>query len=172
MPEGDTITGEYVVSMENTIRNNVISKADFSYIQARYRILNNLDDLKQKYGDLDERAKAVIGRYEQLFVDPNYTVEQIMDVSNKDEELMALTNGEQNQTVTNYDGDSNIVVLDPTFPDFVFSQKENQVSDLHTLVTHDGQTYGYMIIYPTRIEKRQYSSIAQIIKEFSPNFNY
>lgn len=166
------LTPEKLNAMEQLIKDNLVSVADFAYVTARFKILNKQEELEKTYGDLDERAKAVIGRYEQLFIDPSYTVDQIMDIANKDEELLALANDQPVNLITDYHGDNNTFVLDPSFPEFLYAQTVNQVSDLHTMTTLEGQKYGYVIVYPTRIEKKTYDSLNDLIQQRSPNFIY
>lgn len=166
------LTLEKLNAMEQIIKDNLVSSADFAYITARFKILNKQAELEQTYGDLDERAKAVIGRYEQLFIDPSYTVDQIIDIANKDEELLALSNNQQITPITDYKGDTNVFVLDPSFSDFLYAQPINQLSELHTMTTLENVPFGYVIIYPTKIEKRTYNSLNDLIKERTQNFIY
>ena len=157
--------------MEPIIKENLTSRAFFEYIQAKFAGMSDEVELKTKYGDLHVKAKTIIKRYQQLFVAGNYSPTQIVDVSNKDEELLTLNDREQNQTIDNYDSSKN-PFPDKGFNDFLFSQTENQLSDIYTLKDEKGSPSAYIIVYPTRILTKKYKSLDQIINDRTSNFSY
>lgn len=152
---------EGVQVMEPIIKNNLLSKAFFGYIQAKFTgPVGSNSDIK---------AKAVMKRYQQLFVAGDYTATQIVDISNKDEELLTLNNREKNQFVDDYNS-TNVLFADTGFNDFLFSQQENQLSDMYTLLDADKNPQGYVIVYPSKIIIKKYSSLEKLIEERASNF--
>ena len=160
-----------IEKMEPIITENLLSRAFFDYIQVKFAGMPDESELKQKYGDLDTKAKSIIKRYQQLFVGGNYSPNQIIDVSNKDEELLTLNDREQNKILDNYDASKN-PFPDKDFNEFLFSQAENQISDIYTLKDQNSTPYAYIIVYPTKIMAKKYKSLDQIISERSSNFSY
>lgn len=157
--------------MEPIIEQNVLSKAYFGYIKARFAGAADASDLNKKYGDLQVKAENVIKRYQQMFVAGDYTAQQIIDVSNKDEELLMLNDREKNQFIDDYDATKKIF-QDKKFDEFLFSQQENQLSDLYTLENGNSSPEAFIIVYPSKILKKKYNSIEKMIEEQAANFSY
>lgn len=158
-----------VQAMEPIIKDNLLSKSYFGYIQAKFAGTTDEAELKEKLGDLDTKAKAIIKRYQQMFVAGSYTPNQIIDISNKDEELLLLNSREQNRFVDDYDSTKKIFT-DVEFNDFIFSQQENQLSDVYTLLDENKNPQAYIIVYPSKIINKKYSSLEKLIEERANNF--
>lgn len=158
-----------VNAMEPIIKQNLLSRAYFGYIKATFANGTGEEALQKKYGNLKTKAETVIKRYQQMFVEGDFSAQQIIDVSNKDEELLLLNNREKSEFVDDYDSTQKIF-LDKGFNDFLFSQQENQLSDLYTLHDEKDTPVAYIIVYASKILKKKYNSLEQIIEENSGNF--
>lgn len=157
--------------MEPIIKDNLLSKAFFGYIQATFAGMTDESSLKEKYGDLNGKAKAIIKRYQQLFVAGSYSPNQIIDISNKDEELLLLNNREQNKFVDDYDS-TKTIFSDKGFNDFIFSQQQDQLSDIYTLLDENKNPQAYIIVYPSKLIIKKYSTLEKLIEDRASNFAY
>ncbi len=160
-----------VAAMEPVVKENLLSKAFFGYIKVRFAGSADEEALKGRFGDLEKKAGAVIKRYQQMFVTGEYTPNQIIDISNRDEELLTLNNREQNEFLDDYDSTRQIF-NDPAFDDFLFEQQVNQLSDLFTLHSIDQKPHTYIIVYPTKLLKKKYISLEKLIEEKAVNFTF
>ncbi len=157
--------------MESVIKEHLLSQAFFGYVQVKFDGQADVESLKVKYGDLDMKAKNIMRRYQQMFVEDNYSSNQIIDISNKDEELLTLNDREKNQIIDNYNSTKKLFE-DKGFDEFLFSLQQNQISDLYTLHTKDNKPEAYLIVYPTKILVKKYNSLDNIIEQRSANFSY
>lgn len=171
LPNNENID-DYVDEMEDLIKQHLLSKADFAYVMARFKNQPDISELTEKYGNLEDRAKTIMDTYTKLFNDPNYSPEQVVEAANKDEQLIAMNLGEENRFIKEYGVNQTVIIDDPTFQDFIFSQKEGSVSPAYILKTGSGDPFGYVIVYPTSLSVRKFNSINTIISEKYPYFKY
>ena len=171
LPTKDNID-DYIDQMEDLIKQYLLSKADFAFVMARFKDQPNVPELTEKYGDLEERAKAIMDTYTGLFNDPTYSPSQVVDAANKDEQLIAMNLGEENRYIEDYGVTQTVLIDDPTFQDFLFKQKEGEVSSPYLLKTTTGNPFAYVIVYPTSMTVRKFNSLNTIISEKYPYFKY
>lgn len=155
---------------EPLLLENVISKGFFGYIQIKFSGMADEQKLKEQYGDLNEKAKNIIKKYQQMFVLGEFSPQQIIDISNRDEEILTLNDREKNAFIDSYDATKN-PFEDDGFNTFLFSQQVNQISDPYQL-TKDNTPYAYVIVYPSKLSKKEFSSLEEILKEKENNFGY
>lgn len=171
LPNNEKID-DYIDEMEDLIKQHLLSKADFAYVMARFKNQPDIEQLTEKYGNLEDRAKTIMDTYTSLFNDPSYSPEQVVEAANTDEQLIAMNLGEENRFIKNYGENQTVIIDDPTFHDFIFSQKEGSVSSAHVLKTGSGSPFAYIIVYPTSLSVRKFNSINTIISEKYLYFKY
>ncbi len=171
LPNKDNID-DYIDEMEDLINQYLISKADFAYVMARFKDQHNIDQLTEKYGNLEERAKIIMATYAGLFNDSSYSPSQVVEAANKDEQLIAMNMGEENRYIEDYGGNQSVLVDDPTFQDFLFKQKEGAVSPSYILKSTMGIPFAYVIVYPSSIKVKKFNSFNTVISEKYPYFKY
>ncbi len=171
LPNNENID-DYIDEMEDLIKQHLLSKADFAYVMARFKNQPDIDELTEKYGNLEDRAKTIMDTYTGLFNDPSYSPEQVVEAANKDEQIIAMNLGEENRYIKDYGESQTVIIDDPTFHDFIFSQKEGAVSPAYVLKTGSGSPFAYIIVYPTLLSVRKFNSINTIISEKYLYFKY
>lgn len=171
LPTKDNID-DYIDQMEDLIKQYLLSKADFAFVMARFKDQPDVPALTEKYGDLEERAKTIMETYTGLFNDPNYSPSQVVEAANKDEQLIALNLGEENRYIKDYGITQTVLIDDPTFQNFLFNQKEGEVSPAYLLKTTTGNSFAYVIVYPTSMTVRKFNSLNTVISEKYPYFKY
>ena len=83
-----------------------------------------------------------------------------MNQANSDNELMLLNNNWKAEYLRSYTADKKLFYTDSGFHSFLFNQEVNKVSQIYEL--NDEKPFGtfaYLIIYPTRINKRVYMTL-------------
>lgn len=163
---------EEVSQMEQIIAENLLSTADFGYVHARFKYASNEAELQNLYGNLKERAKSLTERYVELFNNSSYTVKQIVDVANKDEELSAINEGRDNQYLKNYTSIQGAWQKDKDFHKFLFEQEPKKISDIYTLKVDGDKPFAYLVVYVDKVEQKKYYSADQILEEKITQFVY
>ncbi|MCX7996494.1 MAG: hypothetical protein N2691_01895 [Patescibacteria group bacterium] len=169
-------------AIENSLPNmksqfdfNLLHRADYVFLKVYFVAFDNDYRAREKFGpNLQEKALAVISSYrDKLAANPaNY--QEILDEANADQDVILLTNGEMNIHVRGYFADLNNVpaqdyyIYDEEFDQLLFSLPVNQVSEVLTL--NSTSPYMYIVVYPTRIEKKKYLSIKDVIAERMSQF--
>jgi hypothetical protein len=155
-----------VKSLKKAAREKIISQADYVYIKANFSYISGSE----------MQAKTLIDKYhDMLAADPN-KYQEVLKEANSDLGLRDLNHGEQNDYVFNYVDDDNDVteqsnfIFDPDFDAVLFSLPQGQVSDVITL--NSLSPYMYVVVYPIRIEKKDYQKLSDIVKQKLPSFTF
>lgn len=156
--------------LQSQVEANLLSSADFAYIKARYRYHPHASFVEYKFGDLKTKAFAKINYYRDLLLSAKYTPENLVAISNNDEELMLLNNYEKNEFRTNYTAAGGLFFTDKKFHDFLFSQKANTLSEIYQLKSIDSTDYAYLLVFPTNVTNRKYRTIAELLADKDKNF--
>lgn len=155
-----------VKSLKKAVRDNLLSKADYVYIKADFTHISGSQ----------MQAKMLIDKYHDMLAANPSNYQAVLKDANADLGLRNLNHGEQNDFVYDYVDDDNDVseqtnfVFDQDFDNVLFNLPVNEVSPVITL--NSLNPYLYIVIYPTRIEKKQYQKTADIVKEKLPLFTY
>ncbi len=157
-------------AMKQAVDQNLLSIADFAIVKAYSLTFRNDDKARAKFGeDLRPKAQELVEKYRSQMESNPSELDSIVEAANKDADLQLLTNGEQVEYFRNYFADLNNVpeqdnyIYDEEFDDILFSLTPNQVSPVLTL--NSQAEYLYFVIYPTRIDIKQYQSLKDIIAE-------
>lgn len=152
--------------------DNLVSKYDFAYIKARFRLYPT-DDIEVQVNkdvpNLQAKAKELIEKYRTKFSSNIVNIQQIVNEANNDPELTQINIDDKNEFIRNYTPAQNLFYTDPNFSAFVYAQKRGQVSPIYEL-KQDNKAYAYIIIYPASITVKKYNSVDEIVKLKSPNF--
>ncbi len=157
-------------AMKQAVDQNLLSIADFALVKAYSLTFRNDDRARAKFGeDLRPKARELIEKYRsQMEANPS-DLETVVNAANRDADLQLLTNGETVEYFKDYFADLNNVpeqdnyIYDEEFDDILFSLTPNQVSPVLTL--NSQAEYLYFVVYPTRIEKKEYQSLKDIVAE-------
>ena len=154
-----------VPRMEKLLEEQAVTNIDFAYIKARFRYSPAEESAKAKFGDLDTKARQMIEAYRQKFLAANPDVQQIVNDSNQDADLMLLNNDEPNEYKTGFKPNDRIFFTDRHIKPFLFAQTAGKVSEVYTLHSVDDSEYAYLIIYIVNGQKRDYSSLDEIVRQ-------
>jgi len=163
--------------MKQTVDKNLVSTADFALVKAYTLTFRNDDKARATFGeDLKPKAIELIEKYrDQMEANPS-NLQSVVDAANTDPELQLLTNGEKVEYFKDYFADLNNVpeqdnyIYDEEFDEILFKLQPNQVSPVLSLNSQN--EYLIFAVYPTRIEKKKYQSLKDIIAEKLSLFEY
>jgi hypothetical protein len=157
-----------VGSMYVEVRGKLVHQADYAYIKADM-IPAAIAAEGETQRDNAALALEKIQQYRtRLQANPS-GYQAVLDEANTDPVLSLLNNYERNEYVTNYvDDDNNVLghyplIFDEEFDDKLFTLQQGQVSEI--IVLNSLNPYRYVVVYPTRIEKKKYQSIEDAVKE-------
>lgn len=178
--EGDltfTAIENVLDNMKGEFDFNLVHRANFAFVKAYFSAFDNDYRARAAFGDkLQEKALEKITYYHKKMKENPTRYQDVLDEANSDPELILLNNGESNLMLWGYFADQNNVpeqeyfIFDEEFDDILFKQLSvNQVSDIMTL--NSMAPYMYVFAYPIKIERKQYQSFRDVIKEKAPLFD-
>jgi hypothetical protein len=168
---------EALPTMKQTLDSNLLSTADFAFVKAYFTTFNNEDIARAKFGqNLEPKARELVEKYRQQFVNNPSNLEQVVSTANSDLELQLLTNAEKAMYFKGYFADLNNVpeqdnyIYDEEFDDILFTLPVNQASQIFSL--NGISPYMYIVVYPTKIDIKKYKSLKDIVAQKFPLLGY
>lgn len=158
--------------MESLVQQNMVTYVDFAFIKARFRYTPEEERLQRIYGDLKAKARSKLDEYRQKFSGENIDAAAIVNEANHDIDLISLNNNEGNRIETHYTPDKELFFTDKKFNTFLFAQKQGVVSNIFTLHGATNDEYAYVIVYPTMIQRKQYTTSDELVMNNLQNFKY
>lgn len=159
--------------------DNLVSTADYDYIQIRFAGQLNIAQLNDQYGDEDAirtKAEELAKKYQEKAKSNPSSFVSVMQEAKIDPVVSDFNNYDlAGYRVKDYYADLNDVadqseyIFDNDFDPILFNLQQGQVSDIITL--NKEAPYVYIIVYPTKIVKRDYQSFKELVTKYSSQFN-
>ncbi len=178
-PEDFNLVEKAVPELEKKVKENVIDSIDFAYIKGNLSIdhNDNKDKIKNEFGNtLQDKVNEKITQYQNLLKEtPDY--ESVLTQANSDSELKLINNYEPNSVIKNYIKDDDFIrnnlnfkFKDNGFHNFLFSQTQNQVSEIYQM-GDENKKYLNMVVLPIALRDNQYDSFNEFYQANLNLFN-
>ena len=169
-----------LLQLEKKVISNYVTSVDFKYIYVKFADYAFPDKITKKYSTLDnakKEAEVLIKKY-QSDLRTNTNKDSVFANAKKDDKLFLHNNDLVLLSFQNYTIDQNFLQEINLYDDgmginkFIEKQlKEKTVSEIYTL-RNNSLPYAYLLIYPSQISQKQYSSIKTIYNEKKSLFTY
>lgn len=159
--------------LEKQVKENVVSSIDFAFIKAMQVTDNNdfRNQIESTYGsNLNNKANELVTKYREMLINGE-SIDTVLAAVKTDKELNLINNNEINTKILHYSRDDdfirnnqNLKFKDNNFHNFLFSQTENQVSEVYEM--GDSQKkYLYMIVYPLKVRQNEVETLNELYKQ-------
>jgi hypothetical protein len=158
--------------------DNLVSTADYDYIQIHFANQLNVAQLTDQYGDSEAiRAKAeeLAKKYQEKAQSNPAAFVSVIHEAKIDPVVNDFNNYDlAGYQVKDYYSDLNDVpdqseyLFDKDFDAILYNLPQGQVSDVITL--NKEVPYMYIIVYPKKIAKKDYQSFKELITKYSSQF--
>lgn len=172
---------QQALAMEKIAHEQLVDTYEYSFIKAYSNNFPSPDKVNKEFGAVaGDVALQIMTEYAARVkaADSVQTVQNIVEESNQNEDLRILNADEPNTTVTDYTVDMNDIsqqanyVFDEEFDSVLQTLAPYQASDLITLSDDNQVPYMYVVIYPTKVEKKKFPSFKQLIADKISEFSY
>lgn len=183
--KGEAVTWDAIeqqaLAMEKIAHAQLVDTYEYSYIKAYAANFPDPEKVNKEIGAVaGDLALQIMTEYAARMksADSVQTVQNLVEESNQNQELMILNSDEKNTTVTGYTVDMNDIsqqasyIFDEEFDSVLQTLAPFQASDLITLSDDNQVPYMYVVVYPTAIEKKKFPSFKQLIAEKISEFSY
>lgn len=157
--------------MYDAVKSTFLHQADYVFVHADFEM-----ETVEQENTLQEVAYSTLSIYHSKMVANPSAYQTVLDEANADVTLGELNGWARNEYVQNYVDDDNDVIgqypllFDEDFDDILFMQKQGEVSKVFLI--NSIAPYRYFFVYPTRIEKKEYQSMTEIMTKQLPLFTF